>query len=94
MNKYVVWVSEPTEYVITAETQKDAEVQAFNLHTGGHVSMEGYNIESQLYETDEASEEEEENLSIWVDEQRQAYKDGKLTPEQIQKLESINGWTW
>ena len=33
-------------------------------------------------------------LGIWVQNQRSQYKKGKLSKEQIQKLESFDGWTW
>ena len=33
-------------------------------------------------------------LAQWIDEQRQAYKNGTLSQEQIEKLESVPGWTW
>ena len=33
-------------------------------------------------------------MAKWIDEQCQAYRDGMLSQEQIEKLESIPGWTW
>lgn len=30
----------------------------------------------------------------WVDRQRLAYRRGKLTPNQIRRLEALDGWTW
>lgn len=33
-------------------------------------------------------------MAKWIDEQRQAYSDGTLSQEQIEKLESLPGWRW
>ena len=30
----------------------------------------------------------------WIEEQRQAYENGTLSQEQIEKLEGVPGWTW
>jgi hypothetical protein len=34
------------------------------------------------------------NLGFWIDSQREAYKKGKLTAEQQEVLEKLQGWTW
>jgi len=36
----------------------------------------------------------EDELYNWMQEQKQNYKKGLLSEEQIEKLESLNGWTW
>lgn len=36
----------------------------------------------------------ENELAIWVEEQKRAYRRGMLSKEQINKLESIPHWTW
>lgn len=33
-------------------------------------------------------------LGEWVEDQRRLYRLGKLAPNQLQKLEGLNGWTW
>ena len=33
-------------------------------------------------------------LAQWIEEQRQAYKNGTLSQEQINKLEQIPEWSW
>ena len=33
-------------------------------------------------------------LAQWMEGQRQAYKNGTLSPEQIEKLEQIPEWSW
>lgn len=40
------------------------------------------------------SPEEEAKLKHWIGNQRYKYKLGKLTEEQIERLESIPNWTW
>jgi len=37
---------------------------------------------------------EEEELYHWMQEQKENYKKGILTDEQIKKLESLSGWSW
>jgi hypothetical protein len=41
-----------------------------------------------------AEKEDEIRLAQWVDQQRRAYKKGKLTADQIHMLELFPGWTW
>jgi len=33
-------------------------------------------------------------MAKWIDEQRQAYRDGTLSQERIEKLEQLPGWNW
>jgi len=37
---------------------------------------------------------EEQKLYDWMTEQKEKYKLGLLTEEQIEKLESLPNWTW
>lgn len=36
----------------------------------------------------------EEKLYQWMQKQKEEYKKGNLTKEQIEKLESLPDWTW
>lgn len=38
--------------------------------------------------------DEELELCLWIDEQKEAYRNGKLSKDQIEKLESLPNWTW
>lgn len=38
--------------------------------------------------------DEELRLALWVEEQKEAYKQGKLNSEQITKLEELPNWSW
>ena len=38
--------------------------------------------------------DEETILYNWLQEQKKEYKKGNLSKEQIDKLESLKGWTW
>ena len=33
-------------------------------------------------------------MAQWIDDQRQAYRNGTLSPGQIKKLEQIPEWSW
>ena len=38
--------------------------------------------------------DEELKLCLWVDKQKEDYKQGKLSEEQIKKLGGLPGWSW
>ena len=38
--------------------------------------------------------DEEHELAMWIEEQMQAYRDGKLEQWQIDKLQSLPNWKW
>ena len=38
--------------------------------------------------------DEELKLCLWIDEQKELYKIGKLNKDQIEKLESLPNWSW
>ena len=38
--------------------------------------------------------DEELKLAVWVEEQKEAYKKGKLNEDQIKKLEDLPNWSW
>ena len=42
----------------------------------------------------DCSSDKEAELAQWVEDQKAAYKAGTLTPQQIQRLESLPGWNW
>ena len=37
---------------------------------------------------------EQREMAQWIDEQCQAYRNGTLSQEQIEKLECVPGWSW
>jgi len=41
-----------------------------------------------------AEREHEHKLALWLEDQRQAYKDGLLSAEQIAQLESLPNFSW
>ena len=42
----------------------------------------------------DSKDKKERELANWIDEQRQAYKNGTLARERVRKLELIPGWRW
>ncbi|MCK4658719.1 MAG: helicase associated domain-containing protein [Phycisphaerae bacterium] len=41
-----------------------------------------------------SEDKEESRLGVWCDQQRQAYRDDRLSKEQIRLLQSIPDWHW
>ena len=46
------------------------------------------------YRTAAWREQHEHSLAVWCDEQRDAYARGALSDDQIEKMESLPGWSW
>lgn len=46
------------------------------------------------YPSKNSKNKKQREMAQWIDEQRQAYKNGTLSQEQIKKLEQIPDWNW
>ena len=46
------------------------------------------------YPSKDDDDKKRQALAQWVEDQRESYRHGTLSQEQINKLERIPGWTW
>lgn len=46
------------------------------------------------YPRTSSTDESEVKSASWLEKQRKAYRQGKLTKEQIRRLEMMPGWSW
>ena len=46
------------------------------------------------YPSKDSNDKKRRAVAQWIEDQRESYRDGTLSPEQIKKLEGLPGWCW